>query len=114
MTTTRELLDRYNVLAAELGAPHLNTWKAAKEGLQIRVNDLEHRARMAAAAAAVANDTVTLACIARAIGIAPKDARAKARRHADEFGALEVARHTYQMKNKDDVIALLTRDHRKS
>lgn len=117
MTTAREMLDRYNELAARHGAPHYNVWKAAKDSLRIKLEALEakdYEARLAAAKEVVNADSVTLACIARSIGLEPKDARAKARRHHELFGSYEVARHVYPYKDRDAIIELLTRDHRKA
>lgn len=122
MTTAREYLDRYNALATEMGRPTLKgPWKSSTTSIQARYNALSneynemraHQEKMNAARDAVNADTVTLANIARSIGLAPKDARAKARRHANLFGAYEVAKHEYPMKDADAIVELLKADHRK-
>jgi hypothetical protein len=121
MTTAREYLDRYNALATEMGRPTLKgPWKSSTTAIQVRFNALSNEynelkafeARQAKAKEVV--NAVTLACIARHVGIAPKDARAKARRHRELFGSYEIAKHEYPFKDRDAIIELLTRDHRKA
>lgn len=43
MTTTRELLVRYNDAAVKLGKPELKNWKGSTTALQVRTNDIERQ-----------------------------------------------------------------------
>jgi predicted DNA-binding ArsR family transcriptional regulator len=114
------------------GKKPLKTWKESKERLRLAIDKEEEAYAKFASRPSIPDEaietlkqtgtvtlimnepqTVTLSQIARELGIDPKVARAKARRLRLFLQTLEVAKHTYDISNRDRVSQLLVRDHRK-
>lgn len=89
--TTKELLTKHNVLAKRAGRATFKTWKGKKADLQTRVDELvkdelvkaalkTKKAKKDDAGETAINLAMTVADMARALGMHPKVARAKLRR----------------------------------
>jgi len=82
--TTNELLTKYNLLASRAGKKPLKAWKDSKAKLQARIDALVPTEQVPSKPAKkpVANgeSTMSVADVARELGINPKVARAKLRR----------------------------------
>lgn len=119
MTTAREYLDRYNHAAKILGRPTIKAWKSSTAAIQVKANMIEREVedmkfeQVKEAAAKAYSDTITLATIARTLGLDPKEARAKARRLNVALQAYEVSKHTFNKADEAAIVGLLTKDHRK-
>lgn len=137
--TTKELLDHLNKLREARGMKPLKAWKASKEKLHEAIASLEGAAPsyaeevtesytpdVDAPAEDLANldekmrrvrcvevKYVTLAEIARELGMSPKVARAKMRRVFRSSGDTTFAEHTYPEVLKEKVITILKRDLRR-
>ena len=133
--TTKELLDHLNKLREARGMKPLKAWKASKEKLHEAIASLEGAAPsyaeeitesytpdVDAPAEDLANldekmranePMITLAEIARELGMSPKVARAKMRRVFRSSGDTTFAEHTYPKVLKEKVITILKRDLRR-
>lgn len=140
--TTKELLDHLNKLREARGMKPLKAWKASKEKLHEAIASLEGAApsyaeevtesytpdvdapaedlanldekmRRVRAEMRANEPMITLAEIARELGMSPKVARAKMRRVFRSSGDTTFAEHTYPEVLKEKVITILKRDLRR-
>jgi len=111
-------LDTLNTIRARLGKAPLKSWKESKAKLLTTIEKLtaqlpvEAQKKAPKKAPKVNGENVTLANIARGIGLDPKIARAKMRRIEIPAG-FEVSRHVYHPQHKQWVVNVLQRDMRK-
>lgn len=123
MTTTASMLTRLNELREANGLKPLKAWKESKQKLEDAIRKLsdatidemieeDKKVPCKAPSANPNPESITLAQIARELGINPKVARTKMRR-VDVPTDFLVAKHTYRMQYKAWVIDVLRSDLRK-
>ena len=86
MTDTKTLFAHLNKLRVANGFKPLKAWKESRAKLEYAIEyqeeGVEHKQEETVANE---NDTVTIAQVARELGLNPKVCRAKARRHAEKL-----------------------------
>ncbi len=92
--TTTNLLTQYNLLAKRLEIPTLKSYKGPKAKLQAKVDELASRVKGLKKEAKQDDGKVSVATLARELGINPKVARAKLRRKGLEAGGVRWSKLT--------------------